>query len=58
MDKEKKKKAVEVELPSGRDELAEALAESLLFEKLLLDASRTPEAMERKGQKSMLSFLK
>jgi DNA polymerase elongation subunit (family B) len=36
----------------------EALAESLLFEKLLLDASRTPEAMERKGQKSMLSFLK
>jgi hypothetical protein len=36
----------------------EALAESLLFEKLLLDASRTPEALERKGQKSILSFLK
>jgi hypothetical protein len=36
----------------------EALAESFLFDKLLLDASRTPEAMERKGQTSMLSFLK
>jgi len=36
----------------------EALAESLLFGKLLLDASRLPETMERRGQKSILSFLK
>jgi len=36
----------------------EALAESLLFETLLLDASRTPEAMERKGQTSILKFFK
>lgn len=36
----------------------EALAESLLFGKLLVDASRAPETMERRGQKSILSFLK
>ena len=43
----------------ARDPVAarEALAESLLFEKLLLDASRVPETMERRGQKSILSFL-
>jgi len=36
----------------------EALAESLLFGKLLVEASRAPETMERRGQKSILSFLK
>jgi len=36
----------------------EALAESLLFEKLLLDASRTPDALERKGQTSIMKFFK
>jgi len=36
----------------------EALAESLLFDKLLLDASRTPESMERRGQTSILKFIK
>jgi DNA polymerase elongation subunit (family B) len=36
----------------------EALAQSLLFDKLLLEASRTPETMERKGQTSITKFLK
>ena len=36
----------------------EALAESILFEKLLLDASRTPEALERTGQTSIMKFFK
>jgi DNA polymerase elongation subunit (family B) len=47
-------------IAKARDPVAarEALAESLLFEKLLLDASRTPEAMERRGQTSITKFLK
>ena len=36
----------------------EALAESLLFGKLLVEASHAPETMERRGQKSIMSFLK
>jgi DNA polymerase elongation subunit (family B) len=36
----------------------ETLAESLLFGNLLVDASRTPEAMKRRGQTSILNFLK
>jgi DNA polymerase elongation subunit (family B) len=36
----------------------EALAESLLFGKLLVEAAQAPETMERRGQKSILSFLK
>jgi DNA polymerase delta subunit 1 len=36
----------------------ESLAESLLFGKLLVEAAQAPETMERRGQKSILSFLK
>jgi DNA polymerase elongation subunit (family B) len=36
----------------------EALAQSLLFDKLLLEASRTPETMERSGQTSIATFFK
>ena len=36
----------------------EALAQSLLFDKLLLEASRTPETMERTGQTSIATFFK
>jgi DNA polymerase elongation subunit (family B) len=45
---------------AARDPVAarEALAESLLFGKILLEASRVPETMERRGQTSMLKFLK
>jgi DNA polymerase elongation subunit (family B) len=43
----------------ARDPVAarEALASSLLFDKLLVEASRDPETMERKGQTSIASFL-
>ena len=42
----------------ARDVVAarEALAESLLFEKILLDAARRPEAMEARGQRSITSL--
>lgn len=36
----------------------EALAQSLLFDKLLLEASRSPETMERSGQTSIATFFK
>jgi len=43
---------------NARDPVAarEKLAESLLFGKLLLDASRTAEAMEARGQRSIASM--
>ena len=42
----------------ARDVVAarEALAESLLFEKILLEAARRPEAMEARGQRSITSL--
>jgi DNA polymerase elongation subunit (family B) len=44
----------------ARDPVAarEALAEKILFEKILYDAAHKPEVMEAKGQKSIASFFR
>jgi hypothetical protein len=44
----------------ARDPVAarEALAERILFEKILYDAAHKPEVMEAKGQKSIASFFR
>lgn len=50
--------AMLTETRRARDPVAarEALAQSILFDKILLEAARNPETMESKGQKSIATF--